>query len=321
MPAFINLQQYYAEAYLVDRVQQLPQIDLRWRNKVTALEQHNDHAVLTIETPDGAYRLAADYVVACDGARSALRGMVGAEFEGEVFEDQFLIADVKMTAEFPTERWFWFDPPFHSGQSALLHRQPDDVWRIDLQIGADADAGDRAAAGERPAADRAHARPWRFSVRMDLDLQIPVPADAALPARAGDLRRRFRASGVAVRRARRQFRAGGRRESGLETGDGAARRGRRRACSRATRSSAARPPTTTSGTRPARPISSRRIPSRSAGCATPCWRSPRTSTSPSAWSMPAGCRRRRSTTARCRRRTSKPGAAARGPARRCSMRR
>jgi 3-(3-hydroxy-phenyl)propionate hydroxylase len=155
MPAFINLQQYYAESYLVDRVQELPGIDLRWRNKVTGLTQHNDHAVLTVDTPDGPYRLRADYVIACDGARSALRGMVGAEFEGEVFEDQFLIADVRMTAEFPTERWFWFDPPFHSGQSALLHRQPDDVWRIDLQIGPDADpAIERLPENVRPRIER-----------------------------------------------------------------------------------------------------------------------------------------------------------------------
>jgi 3-(3-hydroxy-phenyl)propionate hydroxylase len=155
MPAFINLQQYYAESYLVDRVQELPDIDLRWRNKVTGLEQHNDHAVLTVQTPDGPYRLRAEYVIACDGARSALRGMVGAEFEGEVFEDQFLIADVKMTAEFPTERWFWFDPPFHSGQSALLHRQPDDVWRIDLQLGPDADpAIERLPENVRPRIER-----------------------------------------------------------------------------------------------------------------------------------------------------------------------
>ena len=138
-PAFINLQQYYAEAYLVDRISDLPEIDLRWRNKVTALEQRNDFVALTIETPDGAYRLHAQYVVACDGARSSLRQMVGAEFAGQVFEDQFLIADVKMTAEFPTERWFWFDPPFHAGRSALLHRQPDDVWRIDLQLNRYAD--------------------------------------------------------------------------------------------------------------------------------------------------------------------------------------
>src|SRR6516164_10930992 len=61
-PAFINLQQFYAEAYLVDRVGELPAIDLRWRNKVIGLEQRNNHAILTIETPDGPYRIAADYV-------------------------------------------------------------------------------------------------------------------------------------------------------------------------------------------------------------------------------------------------------------------
>jgi 3-(3-hydroxy-phenyl)propionate hydroxylase len=138
-PAFINLQQFHAEAYLVDRVNELPDISLRWRNKVTALEQRNDHVVLMIETPDGPYRLSAQYVIACDGARSSLRRMVGAEFSGRVFEDQFLIADVKMNAAFPTERWFWFDPPFHAGRSALLHRQPDDIWRIDLQLSRYAD--------------------------------------------------------------------------------------------------------------------------------------------------------------------------------------
>src|SRR6195256_730553 len=105
-PAFINLQQFYAEAYLVDRVEELPAVDLRWRNKVVGLEQRNDHAVLIIETPEGLYRMRAGYVVACDGARSSLRQMVGADFAGQIFEDQFLIADVKMTAEFPTERWF-----------------------------------------------------------------------------------------------------------------------------------------------------------------------------------------------------------------------
>jgi 3-(3-hydroxy-phenyl)propionate hydroxylase len=138
-PAFINLQQFYAEAYLVDRVGELSSIDLRWRNKVTGLQHRNDYVALTVLTPDGPYQMHAQFVVACDGARSSLRQMVGAEFAGQVFEDQFLIADVRMTAEFPTERWFWFDPPFHAGRSALLHKQPDDIWRIDLQLNRDAD--------------------------------------------------------------------------------------------------------------------------------------------------------------------------------------
>ncbi|SET26318.1 FAD-dependent oxidoreductase [Oceanicella actignis] len=140
MPAFINLQQYYVEEYLVDRCRDFPElIELRFKNRVVALEQGEDGVALTVETPDGTYRLEADWVVACDGARSPLRAMLGLEFEGVLFEERFLIADIEMKADFPAERRFWFEPTFHSGQSALMHKQPDDIWRIDLQLGWDAD--------------------------------------------------------------------------------------------------------------------------------------------------------------------------------------
>ncbi|MFS2138995.1 FAD-dependent oxidoreductase [Duganella sp. Dugasp56] len=138
-PAFINLQQYYVEGYLYERAQELPQLELRWRNRVTGLVQHPEYVELSVETPEGEYKLQAEYIVAADGGKSAVRGLMGLESKGRVFRDRFLIADVKMTADFPTERWFWFDPPFHPGQSVLLHRQPDNVWRIDFQLGWDAD--------------------------------------------------------------------------------------------------------------------------------------------------------------------------------------
>ncbi len=140
MPAFINLQQYYVEQELIRGIERRDDIEIRWRNRVSAVEKRSDGAVITIDTPDGPYRLSCDWLVCCDGARSPCRDMMGLGFVGEAFLDRFLIADVKMTAAFPTERWFWFDPPFHSGQSALLHKQPDDVWRIDLQLGPEADA-------------------------------------------------------------------------------------------------------------------------------------------------------------------------------------
>jgi 3-(3-hydroxy-phenyl)propionate hydroxylase len=139
-PAFINLQQYYVEGYLAERAAQLPLIDLRWKNKVAGVDQHDDHVTLTVETPDGSYRLDADYVAACDGGRSAMRQLIGQESKGRIFRDRFLIADVKMNIDAPAERWFWFDPSFHPNQSVLLHRQPDDVWRIDFQLGWDANA-------------------------------------------------------------------------------------------------------------------------------------------------------------------------------------
>lgn len=138
-PAFINLQQYYVEGYLVERALALPNIELRWKNKVVGLSQEADGVTLMVETPEGSYSLACDYLVACDGSRSPIRGLCGLESKGRTFRDRFLIADVKMKAEFPTERWFWFDPPFHPNQSVLLHRQPDNVWRIDFQLGWDAD--------------------------------------------------------------------------------------------------------------------------------------------------------------------------------------
>jgi 3-(3-hydroxy-phenyl)propionate hydroxylase len=139
MPAFINLQQFYLEKALVDRALELNNLDLRWRNKLVGVEQRNDGARLTIDTPDGPYRLDADWLIAADGARSTARRLLGLDFAGVTFEDKFLIADVHMAADLPTERRFWFAPTFHAGQSALMHRQPDDIWRVDLQLGPDAD--------------------------------------------------------------------------------------------------------------------------------------------------------------------------------------
>ena len=142
-PAFINLQQYYFEKYLVDRVRQLQDegkaIELRGGNRVSGVDRKDDLTTVSVDTPDGPYALEADWLIVCDGAASPVRAMLGLDFVGRVFEDNFLIADVVMEAEFPTERWFWFDPPFNRGQSALLHKQPDNVWRIDLQLGWDID--------------------------------------------------------------------------------------------------------------------------------------------------------------------------------------
>jgi len=143
-PAFINLQQPYFERFLVERVRAAQAagapIQIRGRNRVEGVTLHDDHATLEITTPDGPYSIEADWLIGCDGAGSPLRGMMGLDFEGRVFEDSFLIADIRMTNDtFPTERWFWFEPHFKSGASTLLHKQPDGIWRVDFQIGWDVD--------------------------------------------------------------------------------------------------------------------------------------------------------------------------------------
>ncbi|MEO0413114.1 MAG: FAD-dependent oxidoreductase [Pseudomonadota bacterium] len=138
-PGFINLQQYYMEEFLLEALESYANVDIRWGHEVTRLEQRSDGVRLSVQTKEGPYTLNADWLAACDGVKSAIRDMMGLDFEGRVFEDNFLIADVKFKEERPSERWFWFDPPFFNGQSALLHKQPDDVWRCDFQLGWDVD--------------------------------------------------------------------------------------------------------------------------------------------------------------------------------------
>jgi 3-(3-hydroxy-phenyl)propionate hydroxylase len=137
-PGMINLQQYHLEEALVRRAEELG-VDLRWKYQVTGVLPLDDGARVSVQTPDGAFDIEADWVVVADGARSNVRRGLGLDIEGQVFKDRFLIADVVMKADFPAERWFWFDPPFHPNQSVLLHKQSDNVWRIDFQLGWDAD--------------------------------------------------------------------------------------------------------------------------------------------------------------------------------------
>ncbi|MCF6293557.1 MAG: FAD-dependent oxidoreductase [Robiginitomaculum sp.] len=138
-PGFVNIQQYYVEDYLVDALEAMENVQIRWGHKVSGIDVSENGSTLTITTRDGDYQMASDYVLACDGSKSTIRDLMGLDFEGRIFEDSFLIADVKFKQSRPSERWFWFDPPFNQGRTALLHKQPDDIWRLDFQLGWDVD--------------------------------------------------------------------------------------------------------------------------------------------------------------------------------------
>jgi 3-(3-hydroxy-phenyl)propionate hydroxylase len=151
MPGFINLPQYRVEDALLGALLTYPQVEIRWGHEVTGIVASDEGASLSVATANGSYQLDSEWVIACDGSRSSIRTLMGLDFEGRVFEDNFLIVDVRMEGERPSERWFWFDPPFNRGQSALLHKQPDNIWRLDFQLGwnIDRDAVTRPEAVEQ----------------------------------------------------------------------------------------------------------------------------------------------------------------------------
>jgi 3-(3-hydroxy-phenyl)propionate hydroxylase len=146
-PGFINIQQYHVEERLYDAAAALETVDLRFGHEVVAVEPGEAGVALTVRTSQGEYQLDVDWAIASDGCRSPVRTMLGLDFVGRAFEDHFLIADIRMRDERPSERWFWFDPPFNPGRSALMHKQPDNVWRLDFQLGRKIDRASATAPG------------------------------------------------------------------------------------------------------------------------------------------------------------------------------
>ncbi len=136
-----NLQQQYIEQFLHDEVARTPLIDMRWQNEVTGIECRDDAVTVQIGSPKGSYALHASYVLAADGARSPIRAMLGLRLSGENYEGRYVIADVQMKHDFPTERRAFFEPAGNPGGTVLVHKQPDDIWRVDYQLrdGEDAD--------------------------------------------------------------------------------------------------------------------------------------------------------------------------------------
>ncbi|HMO47355.1 MAG TPA: FAD-dependent monooxygenase [Rubrivivax sp.] len=139
LPPMINLQQYYIEDALLAAVARANEsapgsIDIRWATTVDAIEAGAGGASLGLVNGSGRGTLQADWVVACDGGQSFVRNALGLALEGTAYTGRYVIVDIELPSKHPTERRAWFDPPWHRGATVLMHRQPDDLWRIDWQL-------------------------------------------------------------------------------------------------------------------------------------------------------------------------------------------
>lgn len=139
LPPMINLEQYYAEHYLLEEIFRRNEatpglIDIRWGTELTGLAQDEDGVTLDVRNPEGAYRLHGQWLAACDGGQSFVRKAMGLALEGTGYEGRYVIIDIELRSGHPTERRAWFDPPWNPGSTVLMHRQPDDIWRIDYQL-------------------------------------------------------------------------------------------------------------------------------------------------------------------------------------------
>jgi 3-(3-hydroxy-phenyl)propionate hydroxylase len=164
-PPFINLQQYYAERFLRDACLASGLVDIRWCARVAAFAQDAAAVRVTLENGDTH---EADWAIAADGARSTMRDLVGVTLKGESYERHYVIADIDIAIDWPTERKVWFDPPSCPGSTVIMHKQPDSMWRVDYQLLGHENADDALQESEIRARIAAHldwlgiCAPWRL---------------------------------------------------------------------------------------------------------------------------------------------------------------
>jgi 3-(3-hydroxy-phenyl)propionate hydroxylase len=138
-PAFINIQQFYNEGFLVERIVELGVAQIRWSNRVEAFSVQNNQAVLSVSTPKGCYSAMADYVIDCTGSRSPFHDWLKIKKTSIKGDDRWCIADVRFSTRPPQERHTWIEAPFNENRAVWQHLMADDVWRIDYQMAPDAD--------------------------------------------------------------------------------------------------------------------------------------------------------------------------------------
>ncbi len=164
-----NLQQYYIEAFLLDEVMRHPDlIEMRWGTRVEAVRAEPSGVEVDLSADEVRYRTRPEYVIACDGARSAVRQALNLRMNGTAYEGRYVIVDIELDVDLPTERLAWFDPPSNPGRTMLMHKQPDQLWRLDYQLHAGENADDMIRPERVMPVVEAHLRmmgierPWRL---------------------------------------------------------------------------------------------------------------------------------------------------------------
>jgi 3-(3-hydroxy-phenyl)propionate hydroxylase len=158
-PPMVNISQSALEQVLIDAALSEANITIAWRHTlmfVTPQQAGDDRVAVAVDTPEGMYDLRARYLVGADGARSTVRDDMGLLLAGTTYTGYYLIADIRWKAGLPAERRVWFDPPASPGQTVVMHRQPDDIWRVDFQLPPDADPAAELAPGRLRERVRTH---------------------------------------------------------------------------------------------------------------------------------------------------------------------
>jgi 2-polyprenyl-6-methoxyphenol hydroxylase-like FAD-dependent oxidoreductase len=122
-PYSLMVPQSTTERLLLERLEELGGSVVRPRT-VTAIAQDPDGVTATLD--DGQV-VRARYAVGADGIRSIVRQQAGIDFEGDVYEESFMLADVRLAGDAPVDEVVLV---WATAGLTVVAPLPDDTYRI-----------------------------------------------------------------------------------------------------------------------------------------------------------------------------------------------
>ncbi|HWD81361.1 MAG TPA: FAD-dependent monooxygenase [Kribbella sp.] len=169
-PYLLMLPQPQVEALLRKHLGELG-VTVEHGVKLEELRQRTDQVDLTLAHSNGkTEQTGARWVVGCDGAHSTVRHQLGVGFEGEAFEENFAVADLRMDWQLPHDVFHSF---LNRGRFVAYFPMPEGLHRVAIAY----------PAGHAPEGE----------VKLE-ELQAAVDVCAPAGARVGEVKeaRRFR---------------------------------------------------------------------------------------------------------------------------------
>jgi 3-(3-hydroxy-phenyl)propionate hydroxylase len=128
-PYRVQCEQWKLMRLLEAELKKLPGADIRFGHEVTGVRQDGDGVTVTANTANGPTEITGRYVIAADGARSAVRRSLSVEFEGFTYPELFLIASTDFKFEDTLTDIAYVNYIADPNEWLVLLRVPE-LWRV-----------------------------------------------------------------------------------------------------------------------------------------------------------------------------------------------
>ena len=131
-PTVIQCEQFKTAQLILERLRDLPKVELLWGHRVVDVAQSSAAVTATVANSSGESRHDGAYLIGADGGRSVVRKAAGIAFEGFTWPERFLVLTTPL--DFEAERGYcprsyFADPDEWCNCFKVSANGPPGLWR------------------------------------------------------------------------------------------------------------------------------------------------------------------------------------------------